>query len=92
MTRVNTELFASTIGGAEQRVLARFVTDEHGLHVERFDRRERRWAQDSSVAGFYTGRDDFAQQITEERARELLDSWGADPALVDAPVVQPASA
>jgi len=92
MTRVNTEFFASTVGGAEQRVLARFVTDERGLHVERFDRRERRWVQDSSVAGFYTGRDDFAQQITEERARELLDSWGDDPALVAAPVVQPASA
>ncbi len=89
---MNIEFFASNVGGTEPRVLARFVTDERGLHVERFDPRGGRWVQDSSVAGFFAGRDDFAEQITRERAQELLDSWGNDPRLVDAPVVEPASA
>lgn len=87
-----TEFFASNIGGAEPRVLARFITDGSGVHVERFDRGEGRWVQDSSVAGFFTGRDDFAQQITRARAQELLRSWESDPGLVDAPVVEPATA
>jgi len=34
---------ASSLGGPEPRVLARFVTDNRGLHVERFDQRAGRW-------------------------------------------------
>jgi hypothetical protein len=91
MNRVTTVFCASTIGGPEPRVLARFVTDERGLHVERLDRRDGRWVQDSSVAGFLTGHDDWAERITRQRANDIVASWGVKPSILDAPVVEPAS-
>lgn len=87
----DTEFFASDLGSAEPRVLARFATNERGLHVARFDRREGRWVQDNSVAGFFFARDDFAEQVTRQRAQEILDSWGNDPGLVDATAVESTS-
>ena len=64
MNSVTTEFCASNLGGPGPRVLARFVTDDRGLHVERLDRREGRWAHDSTVAGFLTGHDDWAERVS----------------------------
>ncbi len=83
---------ASTIGGPETRVLARFVTEESGLHVERLDRRGRRWVPDSSVAGFLTGHDDWARRVTRQEASQIVTQWQLDPTILDAPVAQPATA
>jgi len=91
MTGVMTEFFASNLGGDEFRVLARFTTDEHGLHMERFDRQDGRWIPDISVAGFYTGHDDWAQRVTEADARRLVEMWGVDPSLLAAPVTEAAT-
>lgn len=89
---MNVVFCASTIGAPETRVLARFVTDESGLHVERLDRRARRWAPDSSVAGFLTGHDDWARRITRHEASQIVTQWQLDPTILDAPVAQPATA
>ncbi|HXH56161.1 hypothetical protein [Iamia sp.] len=83
---------ASTIGGPEPRVLARFVTDEGGLHVERLARREGHWVHDSSVAGYLSGHDDWAERITRERAVDIVASWGMAASIIDAPVVETAGA
>lgn len=91
MNLVNTEFCASNLGGPEPRVLARFVTDDRGLHVERLDRREARWVHDSTVAGFLTGHDDWAERISRERAKQIVSSWDLSPAILDAPLVEPAS-
>lgn len=91
MKPVTTEFCASTLGGPEPRVLARFVTDDRGLHVERIDRQEGRWVQDSSVAGFLTGHDDWAERISKERAEQIVASWDLSPSILDAPLVEPAS-
>ncbi|HSH60148.1 MAG TPA: hypothetical protein VK988_10995 [Acidimicrobiales bacterium] len=61
---MTTEFCASNLGGPEPRVIARFVTNEGGLHVERLDRHEGRWVQASSLAGFITGHDDWVERIT----------------------------
>lgn len=82
---------ASSLGGSESRVLARFVTDNQGLHSERFDRRKGRWIQDARVSGFLTGSDDWAERITESAARQLVTSWGYDPEVLTAPVTEVAS-
>lgn len=79
--------FASSLGQDEPRVLARFITDSDGLHSERFDRRGGRWIQDSGVAGFLTGQDDWAEQITHESAKQILRSWSFSPSILEAPVV-----
>lgn len=81
----------SNIGGPDPRVLARFTRNERGLYMERFDRRVGRWVPDSSVAGFDIGFDDWAEAATKERAEEILACWGFASALVDAPVVEPAT-
>lgn len=83
---------ASNIGGPEPRVLARFIRDEVGLHDERFDRRTGRWIPDSSVAGFLTGHDDWAERIDRSVAEGILRSWGVEPSVLDAPVAEVAKA
>ncbi len=83
---------ASNQGGPEPSVLARFITDGSGLHDERFDRRSGRWIEDSSVAGFLTGHDDWAERVDRSRAKNILRSWGVDPSVLDAPVVEGAKA
>lgn len=82
---------ASSLGGSEPRVLARFVTDKQGLHSERFDRREGRWIQDARVSGYLTGSDDWAERITDTAARQLITSWGYDADVLTAPVAEVAS-
>ncbi len=79
---------ASNIGGPEPRVLARFIRDDAGLHDERFDRHAGRWIPDSSVAGFLTGHDDWAERIDRPEAERILRSWGVDPSLLDAPLAE----
>lgn len=91
MTAVSTEFYASTVGGDEPRVLARFITDEHGVHVERLDRQARQWVPDGTVAGFLTGHDDWAERVTRRQAEQILRAWQLASALLDLPVVQPAS-
>ncbi len=91
MISVTTVFCASTIGGAEPRVLARFVTDGRGLHVERLDRQHGHWVSDNSVAGFLTGHDDWAERITRAQASDIVTAWGLRPSILDAPVVEPAS-
>ncbi|HSH60150.1 MAG TPA: hypothetical protein VK988_11005 [Acidimicrobiales bacterium] len=91
MNLVNMEFCASNLGGPETPVLARFVTDDRGLHVERLDRREARWVHDSTVAGFLTGHYDWAERISRERANQIVSSWDLSPAILDAPLVEPAS-
>jgi hypothetical protein len=83
---------ASNQGGPEPSVLARFITDASGLHMERFDRRSARWVRDSRVAGFLTGHDDWAKRIERSRAKSILRSWGVEPSVLDAPVAQGAKA
>ena len=92
MIWMTTVFCASNIGGPEPRILARFVTDDRGLHVERFDRQAGRWVQDSSVAGFLTGHDDWAVRVAREQAEQIVTAWGVSTAVLDAPVVAPASA
>jgi hypothetical protein len=87
MSSLSGEFFASALGGPQFRVLARFVMDEHGLHVERLDQTQRRWVIDGTVAGYRTGHDDWARPITRLDAEQLLARWGLDPSLLDAPVV-----
>lgn len=82
---------ASSLGGPELRVLARFVTDARGLHSERFDRHEGRWIHDTRVSGYLTGSDDWAERITESTARHLITSWGFDVEVLTAPVAEVAS-
>lgn len=82
---------ASSLGGSEPRVLARFVTDKRGLHSERFDRREGRWIQDAQVSGYLTGVDDWAERITDADARQLIARWGYDAEVLTAPVAEVAS-
>lgn len=82
---------ASSLGGSEPRVLARFVTDKRGLHSERFDRREGRWIQDAQVSGYLTGVDDWAERITDADARQLIATWGYDAEVLTAPVAEVAS-
>lgn len=88
---VTTVFCASSLGGSEPRVLARFVTDKHGLHTERFDRRAGRWIRDTRVAGYLSGSDDWAERIDPEAAGRLLESWGYGAALLDAPAAEVAS-
>jgi hypothetical protein len=82
---------ASSLGGPGPRVLARFVTDNQGLHSERFDRRTGRWIQDARVSGYLTGSDDWAERITESAARQFVTSWGYDAEVLTAPVAEVAS-
>jgi len=82
---------ASSLGGSEPRVLARFVIDSRGLHSERFDRGEGRWVQDSRISGFLTGHDDWAERIDRAVARQLIESWGFGAEFLDAPVTEVAS-
>jgi len=82
---------ASSLGGPEPRVLARFVTDNRGLHAERFDQRAGRWIQDPRVSGFLTGQDDWAERIAPAAARQLIESWGYDAEILMAPVAEVAS-
>jgi len=82
---------ASSLGGPEPHVLARFVTDGRGLHPERFDRREGRWIQDARVSGYLTGHDDWAERITPAVARQLIKSWGYAADVLKAPVAEVAS-
>jgi hypothetical protein len=82
---------ASSLGGSELRVLARFVTDAHGLHSERFDRSQGRWIQDTRISGFLTGQDDWAERITQAAARQLIKSWGFEADVLKAPVAEVAS-
>lgn len=82
---------ASSLGGSEPRVLARFITDTSGLHSERFDRGEGRWIQDARVSGYLTGHDDWAERITSAAARQLIKSWGYDTDVLKAPVAEVAS-
>lgn len=92
MMGVTTEFCVSNMGGPEPRVLARFITDETGLHVEQLDREQRRWVRNRAVAGYLTGHDDFAERVTRDRAEVVARSWGFDVAILDAPVVEPAEA
>ena len=89
--RVTTVFCASSLGGSEPRVLARFVTDKQGLHSERFDRREGRRIRDARVAGYLSGSDDWAERIDPEIAGGLLKSWGFDEAMLHAPAAEVAS-
>ena len=89
--RVTTVFCASSLGGPDPRVLARFVTDKQGLHSERFDRREGRWIRDARVAGYLSGSDDWAERIDPEAATQLIVSWGYDAGLLNAPVAEVAS-
>ncbi|MEX2294617.1 MAG: hypothetical protein WD691_12575 [Acidimicrobiales bacterium] len=82
---------ASSLGGPEPRVLARFISDERGLHTERFDRQAGHWVHDGRVAGFLTGQDDWAERITEGEAQRIMTSWGLSPALLSAPVTEAAT-
>jgi hypothetical protein len=82
---------ASSLGGHEPRVLARFVIDSRGLHAERFDRGTGRWVQDTRVSGYLTGADDWAERITFQAAEQLIASWGYDEAVLNAPVTEVAS-
>lgn len=91
MRLVSVVFCASTIGGPQPRVLARFVTDERGLHVERLNRQQGHWVADESVAGFLTGHDDWAERISRGRASDIVAAWGLRPSILDAPVVEPAS-
>lgn len=84
---VSVVFYASNMGGSETRVLARFITDESGLHSERFDRATGQWIHDGLVAGFLTGHDDWAEEIKRDVAGRLLESWGSSASLLDAPVV-----
>jgi hypothetical protein len=88
---MSTVLCASHIGGPEARVLARFVTDEQGLHPERFDRTSGHWVPDSTAAGYLTGHDDWARRIDRDQATQILEAWGFDPTILDAPLAQPAT-
>lgn len=92
MRCVTTEFCASNIGGPEPRVLARFITDDDGLHMEQLDREHRRWVRNRAIAGYLTGHDDFAERIPRERAEQIARSWGLDPSILDAPVVIAADA
>lgn len=82
---------ASSLGGSEPRVLARFVTDSHGLHLERFDRSKGQWTPDARVSGYLTGHDDWAERITPAAARALIKTWGYDADVLKAPVAAVAS-
>lgn len=82
---------ASSFGGSEPRVLARFVTDSHGLHLERFDRSRGRWIQDARVSGYLTGHDDWAERLTLAAAQALIETWGYDAEVLKAPVATVAS-
>jgi hypothetical protein len=92
MVRQPVEFYVSNIGGPNPRVLARFTTDDRGLHIERLDRTEGRWVRDNSVGGFALGMDDWAERASKDQASEVIASWGFEPALVDAPVTVVASA
>lgn len=91
MTLVSVVFCTSTLGGPEPRVLARFITDDHGLHAERFERQAGRWLHDARVAGYLTGHDDWAERITESAARRIITSWGFKPSLLAAPVTEAAT-
>lgn len=88
MISVSVVFCASNLGGPEPRVLARFVTDDRGLHMERFERREGRWRPDALVAGFLTGQDDWAERITASAARHILSAWGFKASLLSAPATE----
>jgi hypothetical protein len=82
----------SSLGGREPRVLARFVSDETGLHAERFDQTVGRWVSDSRVAAFLTGQDDWSERISDDRARQIVASWGFSPTILMSPVTEAAKA
>lgn len=88
---VSVVFYVSNMGGPEPRVLARFVTDESGLHSERFDRATGHWVHDGLVAGFLTGHDDWAEQIKRDAAGQLLEAWGFNRSLLNAPVIEGAT-